>query len=253
MRLGVFHILLASASLVTYAAASPIRVVVVSSYEEVATNVRFVDGKPVVSEIHRFSGPLPIIPTAPAPQTNQGVGRHPGCGLKNKALSVTNKFREMFGLPLIATAPHHHHQHQHEEHAPMPLPFIGLTPIAPEFNDVPTQQGAKVVHVGHPMGHRRPQFHRSFLHRVHRALMVLGPWEGRAVAFVLGCGIGVLLRMFWVMTIVVFRAFRGRRSNDEADVHDVLVFEADAEDILVPPPQYTDEKVALIATDEKKP
>ena len=59
--------------------------------------------------------------------------------------------------------------------------------------------------------------------------------------------------MFWVMTIVVFRAFRGRRSNDDADVHDVLVFEADAEDILVAPPQYTDEKVALIAVDEKKP
>lgn len=57
----------------------------------------------------------------------------------------------------------------------------------------------------------------------------------------------MLLRMFWVMTIVLFRAFRGGRSSEEADVHDVLVFEADAEDILVPPPQYTDEKVALAA------
>ena len=55
------------------------------------------------------------------------------------------------------------------------------------------------------------------------------------------------MRMFWVMTIVVFRAFRGKDRSDDVDVHDVLVFEADAEDILVPPPQYTDEKVALVA------
>lgn len=56
--------------------------------------------------------------------------------------------------------------------------------------------------------------------------------------------------MFWVMTILVFRTFRGGRSSDEADVHDVLVFEADAEDILVPPPQYTDEKVALVTAED---
>lgn len=53
--------------------------------------------------------------------------------------------------------------------------------------------------------------------------------------------------MFWVVAIVIARAFR--RSNPESEeVHDVLVFEADAEEILVPPPQYTDEKVALTAT-----
>jgi hypothetical protein len=64
-----------------------------------------------------------------------------------------------------------------------------------------------------------------------------------------GCGIGVLLRMVWVMTIVLFRTFRGNNTSDDADVHDVLVFEADAEDILVPPPQYTDEKVAVVAVE----
>ena len=60
-----------------------------------------------------------------------------------------------------------------------------------------------------------------------------------------GCGIGVLLRMFWVMAIVVARTIRGGDSTADIEVHDILVFEADAEDILVPPPQYTDEKVAL--------
>lgn len=60
-----------------------------------------------------------------------------------------------------------------------------------------------------------------------------------------GCGIGVLLRMLWVVTIVVARTIRGTRNTEDEDVHSVLVFEADAENILLPPPEYTDEKVAI--------
>ena len=64
-----------------------------------------------------------------------------------------------------------------------------------------------------------------------------------------GCGIGVLLRMFYVLTVVVFRAVRGGSSSavelPEGTYHEVM-FE-DAEAIVVPPPQYTDEKVALAA------
>jgi hypothetical protein len=64
--------------------------------------------------------------------------------------------------------------------------------------------------------------------------MALGPWEGRAVAFVLGCGIGVLLRMVWVMAIVTYRMLKG--DNEEAPEYR-LVCEHYAEEILVPP-QY---------------
>ena len=49
-----------------------------------------------------------------------------------------------------------------------------------------------------------------------------------------GCGIGVLLRMFWVMVLVSARAIRGSR-DDEAE-YDVVFDEAE---MLVPPPQYT--------------
>ena len=52
------------------------------------------------------------------------------------------------------------------------------------------------------------------------------------------------------MAIVVARAVRGgSRRNEEEDenLHSVLVFEADAEHLVLPPPEYTDEKVALAA------
>ena len=56
--------------------------------------------------------------------------------------------------------------------------------------------------------------------------------------------------MFWVIAIVFARSFRGRSSDDD-DVEHILVFERDAEDIFVPPPEYTDEKVALVVEDKK--
>ncbi|KAG1889056.1 uncharacterized protein F5891DRAFT_1215816, partial [Suillus fuscotomentosus] len=80
----------------------------------------------------------------------------------------------------------------------------------------------------------------SLLGRVHCTIMALGLWDsGRAVAFVLGCGIGVLLRMFWVMSVLVYRTVRGERS--EKISHGYIMFEHDAETHFVPPPEYTDE------------
>jgi hypothetical protein len=79
---------------------------------------------------------------------------------------------------------------------------------------------------------------------MHHALTALGPWEGRAVAFVLGCGIGVLLRMVWVMCIITYRLIKGGRDED-AD-YAVFIFEQDPEELVVPPPQYTDEKVEAV-------
>lgn len=65
-----------------------------------------------------------------------------------------------------------------------------------------------------------------------------------------GCGIGVLLRMFWVMAILVGRSFRGRTNSEDEDVQHILVFERDAEEIA--PPRYTDEKAALPAPEAAK-
>ena len=62
-----------------------------------------------------------------------------------------------------------------------------------------------------------------------------------------GCGIGVLLRMFWVLTVIAYRLFRGDR---EEDVQYIAVvrnhYDNGEEAIIPPPPQYIiDEKVAL--------
>ncbi|KAH8806887.1 hypothetical protein DL96DRAFT_1473897 [Flagelloscypha sp. PMI_526] len=85
--------------------------------------------------------------------------------------------------------------------------------------------------------------HHSFAQRIQSALMALGPWEGRAVAFVLGCGIGVLLRMVFVMVILSYRAIKGssrKEEEDESEVQYAVIYEYqdDAEEIAVPPPNY---------------
>jgi hypothetical protein len=131
---------------------------------------------------------------------------------------------------------------------------------------VPVIEPALALEAGHSQDgtvmhhHEVHKFHKDgqprgpFLHRVHRALMTLGPWEGRMVAFVLGlffvlnvvdstlstdgvvgCGIGVLLRMVWVLAVLLVRGARGSPEREET----LLVY---AEEIV---PLYTE-------TDEKK-
>ncbi|KAG2001901.1 hypothetical protein CC2G_004885 [Coprinopsis cinerea AmutBmut pab1-1] len=108
-------------------------------------------------------------------------------------------------------------------------------------------------HKDHP--HRHGFHHRhgqDFYTRIQNAIMSLGPWEGRAVAFVLGCGLGVLLRMIWVLTVVTYRSIRG---SDETEYVQVTVFDEDEEDQrrntpISAPPAYVypvDEKVELEA------
>jgi hypothetical protein len=82
--------------------------------------------------------------------------------------------------------------------------------------------------------------------------MNLGRWEGRAVAFVIGCGIGVLVRMLWVLAIVSYRAFRGHRDDGYAVVAVMEEYDSDDETVIsvskTEPPKYiypVDEKIAV--------
>lgn len=109
-----------------------------------------------------------------------------------KALKITNWLRVQAGLPPVI--PHHHggpHFHGHnpgadgshrmemlDVHHQLPPPPFGLHPeaINGHFHS-------------HPMM-MPPQTHNfqdvSFMDRLANAIMSLGPWEGRAVAFVIG-------------------------------------------------------------------
>ena len=149
-----------------------------------STNVRYDNGRPLLAPVIRPFAPLPEVI-----QAKPGAGRRPCSKAKSQALAISNKFREAFGLPLIATEPYHHEMHHENDGKLKILPFIG-TPT--QFDVEPDVEpslvrGPGVIHVAPGRGFGRGRrFHRSFFHRVHRALMVLGPWEGRAVAFVLG-------------------------------------------------------------------
>jgi len=254
MKLSILPLLTIGAGLLV--SASPMRVVVVSSIEE-STNVRV--GPNASGSVAHLVRPQ---------SSNKKLTNHRGpcrSRFREKSLEISNAFRKALGLPLIETIP--------KAEGPVSdgmvhiLPFMGTPPVAVEVNENGTEgrtQGGdrvKIISapVRYPHRHHRYGMHRgpgadsSFLNRLHFALMALGPWEGRAVAFVLGCGIGVLLRMFWVLAIVAYRMFKGDRSDSNEYTH-IVSEEYPAEAILVAPPIYTyaDEK-AEIRADVKAP
>jgi len=271
MRLSATALLLAGAGLaVQQVGAIPVRVIAVSSHQEVSTNFRepiaVVNGPTGVKWfMHHEEHIRPAVNGAPA--------HHCGGSLRDKAMRLSNK---LIGYPKLEVPGMAHIMGHHEDHdnsgRVTPLPFIG-TPVAPhpinaeaeELKAPPAEKvysfgpgsqrpdvgPVRIVHMNEQEGGRfRFRHQRPFLRRLHFALMALGPWEGRAVAFVLGCGIGVLLRMVWVVGVVMARAITGRRTEESIEESAEAVFDMDAEEILVAPPQYTDEKAIYVVDDK---
>ncbi|KAJ7090847.1 hypothetical protein B0H15DRAFT_837078 [Mycena belliarum] len=260
MKLTILPIVVASAVL---ASANPMRVVVVSS-----STTHSVSN---IAHNHQGANAVPVPHAAPCG----------GARLRQKATSLASAFTLALGfghkdvksaeakpadeqrfkaLPFFGT-PASLGLHAEEAKTPggdrlriVSIPVGGPGPVrlqgAPMNIPMPMER---------PHGHMRFYHHhgeQSFLMRVHFALMSLGPWEGRAVAFVLGCGIGALLRMFFVLAVVTVRLFRGPRAVP-AEGEYMLVEAQDAEEIFVTPPVYTypiDEKVvpAEAKTEEAK-
>ncbi|RXW24323.1 hypothetical protein EST38_g1517 [Candolleomyces aberdarensis] len=225
-----------------------------------------------------------------------GAFTRPG-GFRQKAIEISNAFRKTFGLPLIETdldhttfvhgigGPGGKEMHGGMLHI---MPFIGTgggdkefsgwrsvsfpaggphhppppPPASPFFPPPPHR------HHGHHGQHRHHHdFDRmdnqddGFLVRLQNALMSLGPWEGRAVAFVVGAGIGVLLRMIWVLGILASRGcsddgeYAAIADNDEEedDDDDVVLGTRFRRTPVSAPPVYVypvDEKVRI---DEEVP
>ncbi|KAI0820081.1 hypothetical protein BC628DRAFT_1331296 [Trametes gibbosa] len=265
-------LVLLGASLV---ASSPIRVVV-TAHQEVSTHGPYLatippppssDGLAAI----RFSH-IDQIGGNGQDGMKHGNGRHLCQSMFDKAFDAMNNFRAMLGLPLVAPEHPSVLQDKHGNNIvhilpiefssvdlrpdvaqlkPI-LPFVG-TPVRPGFGEPSRQDWLQRPDDSRRMHRFRHHQQSSFLRRVHHALMSLGPWEGRAVAFVLGCGIGVLLRMMWVIVLLTARAIRGpSHENSQTDGY-IVVCDDDAE-FLVPPPQYTvlsGSEAVPVPTDEK--
>jgi hypothetical protein len=164
---------------------------------------------------------------------------------------MANRFRKLFGFEQIENHPaaeHHHHPHHAklvpiESVATMPFPPIpgdGEMHILPFMEHVENTSAPPAHRHSHHRHHRLQN--APFMERLSHSLMMLGRWEGRAIAFVLGCGIGVVLRMIYVLILVTYRMFRGpaQPGEDEADEEETEVL------LVAAPPEYgKDEKVAL--------
>jgi len=128
-----------------------------------------------------------------------------------------------------------------------PLHKVGFRPAPPASGGpMPGAQGTPIW--PHPMYiSQEDRLDGPFMHRAHRALMSLGPWEGRIVAFVLGCGIGVLVRMFFVLTVLFARAFRGNAISEPEEETTILVYAQE----VAPPYEVIDEKKADIVVENR--
>jgi len=123
--------------------------------------------------------------------------------------------------------------------------FAPVPVFAPVRGGVWASDSGVVMHPApYPPYHRQGErFNEPFIQRANRALMALGPWEGRIVAFVLGCGVGVLVRMFFVLTLLLVRALRGSPIPEPEDETTIFVLTEE----IAPPYEVIDEKKALDA------
>lgn len=60
-----------------------------------------------------------------------------------------------------------------------------------------------------------------------------------------GCGIGVLIRMFFVLAVVMFRAVKGQRGEEQHEYSQITIIEEFVDDRNSSPPSYVDEKLPV--------
>jgi len=214
-----------------------------------------------------------ISPAPVTPRLGHGVPPKAGymgrmkkgpCGrnrFRQKAVEISNLFREALGLPLITSSSHH----GHDDGRVRILPFIGtpnlLLPVhgkdgggAVEVVNIDAPHDGHRDHHGyHPHGrhrhHHKGHHHLgkgTFINRIQYSIMNLGRWEGRAVAFVLGCGIGVLLRMFFVLAVVMYRSVKGRRAEEQHEYSQITIIEEIVNNPNPAPQYYDDEKAPIV-------
>jgi hypothetical protein len=255
-------------------AAAPIRITVVTHQEwSHIGGAELGVTKPVPPEIlermtkmHFAHTSHPAVPGGPLAQ-GKAVAKGRGCGGgrtmrggPGRALALTNGLRVAVGLTPIAAA-----DGSIRVDAVPPLPTLVRRPSQAPCGIEPwlcAPAPAGTLHVGHAAP--------PFLERLHEALLRLGPWEARAVSFVLGasplsissdpgkigidrihagCGIGVLLRMAWVFVVLLGRGLCGGSETPAGGDFEYTLFVAEV--AAEEPPKYTAPVAAPAYTDEK--
>jgi len=266
--------------------AVPLRLLVVTNNPELAQNLRLGHAIPTVNT-NGDAIPSPPFLAGPGEAAQLETQRTRGpCimrQMRNKAIEISNAFRTALGLPLIE-APKLHLPKEvggnHNNPVFRILPFIGTPPtfvkVKGQGDDgalAGVTQGGEPVHIvgpdhdgrhhPHPHHPHKHHYHKHhgcghrrahFLRRLSSALMTLGPWEGRAVAFVLGCGLGVLLRMMWVLSVITFRAIRGPKA--EPTEYTIIHEYVEDDEVFSPAPPsyvYVDEKADAKKSTEESP
>ncbi|CAE6448876.1 unnamed protein product [Rhizoctonia solani] len=215
-----------AASLVS---AAPIRVVVISSGQRVAP----VDAGPAWAQSirwgHAAAPAFNSLPPLSKPVDESTIAhwmsgntwtsdkesgrnmsmRKGGCrgGMRAKTMQIGNKLRIILGLTPIESHPH-----------------VMKKVYATEPTSQPTRHRYHVYH----HTHKEP-----FVARLSHALAALGPWEGRVVSFVLGCGLGAILRMLFVFGVLIRRSMRCQRQQPVALEEDTVIFVADIKEPVV--------------------
>ena len=168
--------------------AIPLRVALVHSSNEIGPPGKFFDN-PSAPSVRSDDGLYHIQVVPPV-----AARRRPCHSMSDSAVGISNRFRKLFGFDQIETHPaveHHHHPH----HAKLvPIESIATMPFPPpptdgEMHILPFEN---VENTSAPPVHRHSHHHHHrlqnapFMERLSHSLMMLGRWEGRAIAFVLG-------------------------------------------------------------------
>jgi len=231
-------------------AAQPIRLVIVSgpiqeSQLEGAHAGHGFEHPPAVATIVKARpGPNPMYK---AMVGNEGSKMRRPCGgrgrlnrFRQKGIEISNAFRQALGWPLIET-PDKFVKMIH--HGSEPMMFTSPAHDGGSRHVPPEHHGHHHHHKHHHHKHHG-KHDGAFISRLNRSLLNLGAWEGIAVAFVLGCGIGVLLRMFFVLAVIAYRAVKGQR-EEEHEYSQIVTIEQ-YEDAAHLPPYPIDEKIKTV-------
>jgi hypothetical protein len=185
---------------------------------------------------------------------------------RQKAVEISNLLRGALGLPLINSGSHA----SFDNGKIRILPFIGTPNTFASVHGKDMDGAITVISIDTPHDgrhhhgyhtHGRHRHHRgphhlgkgSFIDRIHYSIMNLGRWEGRAVAFVLGCGIGVLLRMLYILSVVMYRTVKGQHGEEQHEYSQITIIEEIVDNPKFSPPSYVDEKAPIVVETETVP